>query len=325
MKSYFFKIALALILFNLSFSSLRAQEALENKINELSKEIQKLTDKTVKFGISLGYRSLNEESLLDYTEPVISQTDTTLSFNKLQNGGLILSTSILFNPKINSDGISRRMNQEIFLSMAEHYSDKKIIEIPIKERFRLRNMAMFDNFTIEEDKTLEEHQFKPSDQPYFSNGEHVLEAIAYKKLLKSWIDDANTPAAEKIRLEEHLKNIKKTMFVKSLINGFLDRLGITANLNILEFSRAQQELTFNKSIEGGLGISYAVNPNIQLSLTREHIFYRAPRTYLTNLAGGKVNMDGVFVTKSTDLPRDNQDLFSTKILKGRSFKVVVFF
>ncbi|MGR3809090.1 hypothetical protein [Jiulongibacter sp. NS-SX5] len=325
MKPLRIKITFALIVtLGLLNASAQEEEEVTKKLNELSEEIQKLTDKTVKFGISLGYRGMSDTSAMNYILPSVSPLDSSLYFSQLDNGGLILSTSILFNPKFDSDPISRRLNQSIFLHLAEHYKTLKVKDISLPEQFMIRNMAKYDHFSLEEDKPLKDQAFMPTDKDYYSNGEHMVEAVSYLQLINKWISNADK--AGKKELRQHRREIQKLVAVKFLVGNILDKTGITANLNVLEFSRAQQELTFNKAIEGGLGLTYALNPNIHLSVTREHFFHKVPVSYFREFEGKKFTLpDGSTLVSSSEIDYNNQDLFINRYLKGGSFKVVVFF
>lgn len=57
--------------------------------------------------------------------------------------------------------------------------------------------------------------------------------------------------------------------------------GTIANLNLASFTQDAIS-TFNRSIEGGLGVSYKMNEEFSLGITAERIFGRRPRSFVVN-------------------------------------------
>lgn len=95
------------------------------------------------------------------------------------------------------------------------------------------------------------------------------------------------------------------------------RWGTIANLNLASFS-ADAISTFNKSIEGGIGVSYKLNEDFSLATTVERVFGRRPRSFV--IPGQQLkDKDGnvlyqLDVADNTYFRDDNMTAFSFKFV-----------
>lgn len=94
------KKALFFVIFLLSSFVVNAQDAekVSKQIDSLTKRLEKVEDKIVNIGVSIGYRRLTHSSANSYYEPSISAIDTTLQFQKLDPTSMVLSTDLVINP-----------------------------------------------------------------------------------------------------------------------------------------------------------------------------------------------------------------------------------
>ena len=102
-------------------------------------------------------------------------------------------------------------------------------------------------------------------------------------------------------------------------SGFLWRIGFIANVNVAEFN-AENIQTFNKGLEGGLGISVKVNEEFALAATLERMFARRLRSFVKS---GEMlkdkNGDPVTSISATD-----NTYFRDDNMSGLSFKFIYY-
>ena len=121
---------------------------------------------------------------------------------------------------------------------------------------------------------------------------------------------------------------KKGLIAANITNGFLyliQNIGLTANINILEFNKAQSNLAFNKSMEGGVGVCLRLHENILISWSNELYFSRQLRENVKRYENQKLYVDGKIVTTMNDLDVNDDNLFITRNIIARSFKVIIIF
>jgi hypothetical protein len=111
--------------------------------------------------------------------------------------------------------------------------------------------------------------------------------------------------------------VMATPFVKK--TSSLRNLGFVANVNLAEISSETISAVNNKSFEGGLGISYLLEPNFALAITYDLVFSRRLRDYVLQHAGGKVYDNGKVLT---ELNRENNNLFIDDNLSSLSLKFI---
>ena len=96
-------------------------------------------------------------------------------------------------------------------------------------------------------------------------------------------------------------------------------LGFIANIDLAEFSDGGVN-SFNKSVEGGLGLAWRLSSDFSTAFTFERVFSRRPRSFV---------MDGqplpVAVGEEPVLSRDDDKYFVDDNLTAVSFKFVYFF
>lgn len=93
--------------------------------------------------------------------------------------------------------------------------------------------------------------------------------------------------------------------------------GTIANLNLASFN-ADAISTFNKSIEGGLGVAYKLNEEFSLAVTLERIFGRKPREFVKPGAQLKDKEDNILyaidASDNTWFRDDNMSAWSVKFV-----------
>ena len=124
------------------------------------------------------------------------------------------------------------------------------------------------------------------------------------------LNETVDPSTEGFSADEGSDTYKKA--------GFKDRLVLNIALNLADIS--SQNIAFNKSIDGGVGIGYVVNPNIQLVLFYDLIRIRQMRTFIVDAYENKRIPSGNDYFNALD--ENNNNLFYNKTFKGLSFKGV---
>lgn len=327
MKKQYLLILFTLVWVKFSFAQLSKEDIqpLENQITRLNENFEKLTDKNIQFGISLGYRLLTEKSAKEYQNPSISPLDSTLNLAKIENGSFVLSTSIIFNPRLPTERLSKNLSTQIALHVAEKYDDPaETRPVSISDKILLNTLMpseSFESFASSKiNTTIEQFIKAPTD-------ENTMTPVVVFNFLSDLKREIHEEADlfEKKRLKKLKRRVRWLTFKKFLIDYLIDRISVNANLNLIEFSTAQKELSFNKSIEGGLGISYMVNPNLYFGVNWENFFTRQLQDYLKAQEGKMLRIDGSYVTSIEDLNLENDDLYIDRNLNGISLKLIASF
>ena len=102
-----------------------------------------------------------------------------------------------------------------------------------------------------------------------------------------------------------------------------EKICLVSNLNLLDFSSGQNELAFNKHIEGGLGLGYRFNDLMLLGINWEHVQVYQLHEDIKSLEGRQVNLYGLPLLSSNQLDERNEDLFYLKSLSGWSLKMII--
>ncbi|MDZ7288720.1 MAG: hypothetical protein ONB44_03325 [candidate division KSB1 bacterium] len=111
--------------------------------------------------------------------------------------------------------------------------------------------------------------------------------------------------------------VMATPFVNK--GSWLSNLGFVANVNLAEISSETFTTINNKSIEGGLGISYRLQSNFALALTYDLVFSRRLRDYVLTRTGEKLFENGKVLT---ELNPENNNLFIDDNLSSLSLKFI---
>jgi hypothetical protein len=96
-------------------------------------------------------------------------------------------------------------------------------------------------------------------------------------------------------------------------------LGFVANINLASFN-ADNVATFNKSIEGGIGVAVRLTDDFGLAATYERVFSRRLRDFV--VANEQIIVDGKPLTAITE---DDNRFFIDDNLNALSFKFVYLF
>lgn len=97
-----------------------------------------------------------------------------------------------------------------------------------------------------------------------------------------------------------------------------ERLAINLGLNLLEVNTEQ--VSFNKSIDGGIGLGYFLNEYIQLAVFYDLVRVRQLRDYIQSAYLDKPIPNGKEFFNALD--ENNNDLFYYKTFTGLSFKMI---
>lgn len=223
---------LIFIMLVITFSStIKAQDSTTiSEVKKLKEKIDKIENKTINLGVSIGYKYIWNKDLNYYQEATISPIDTTLKIQNLDNGFVVLSTELIINP--------------------------------------------FAKSTFLND---------------FKNG------------IKIW----------------KLKIIGPK--IVELAQKILHRLTLIASVNLAEFQTAQSNFSFNKAIDGGLGIGLRLSETFWIAWTYEITSHRQLRDYIHSYKDEKIVVSGNTLTK---LDENDNNLFYTKRLSSANFKFI---
>lgn len=215
-----------------------SQDSIQAKVADLKAKIDKMENKVVTFGISIGYKRIWNKDINDFQSASISPIDSTLHLESLDNGSVVLSTELMITPFNNSKGI------------------KDLIE----------------------------------------KAENKLEPGSQSKKFFPLIS------------EVFLLGLQKFTFI--------------ASVNLAEFQTAQNNYSFNKSIDGGLGIGLKLSENFWLAWTYEIATHRKLRSNIESFENQKITIDGETLTS---LDESDNSLFYDKKLSSSNFKFIIKF
>lgn len=302
-------------------------QKVDSRITELNQKMDKLSNKAVQFGLSVGYRFLTQKSRAKYEVASISPIDSTLQLDRVEDGGLVLSTSVLFNPKFKTEKLSERINALVYGNILEEIVKKNDegASIPISTQLMLLELYGAESLPVD---ISSKDQPSPADMAALMEaGQDIDLVLAYNFLFElkkneraAAKEGEDTKESRKLR-----KKLRRMLIGKFFIDYVLDRLSFCANLNLIEFSNAQQELSFNRSIEGGLGLSYQINPNLYLGVNWESLFTRQLHDHLKAQEGRRLTLNGKMIGSSEELSTGNDDFFVNRNLSGISFKIIASF
>jgi hypothetical protein len=100
--------------------------------------------------------------------------------------------------------------------------------------------------------------------------------------------------------------------------GFFQRLEFNIGLNLLDIS--SESISFNKSIDGGLGFGYYINENIQIAVFYDMIRIRQMRDYIVDHYNNRRIPNGAEYFNALD--ENNNNLFYNKNFSGASIKAI---
>lgn len=242
-------------------------QEIKNELDSLNDKLDKLTTKTIKFGVSIGFRRLRAQFEDDYHSASISPIDSTLQLDRLSTDAVILSTSVVFSPFVKSKWIKN--------VLGEFEDDKK----------------------------------------------NIKNTIACKRTFKR-LD----------KLSEHATGLGRDRLnrtgvtFKQMAIQFISNIGIQANINLVDFTEGQENYSFNKSIEGGLGLSYRLSENIFVSMHYDLFFTRQLRNNIKQRSDQRIyNTDGSPITDIGQIDIDNDNFYITKSMSGLAYRIIVVF
>lgn len=71
--------------------------SIQNSINELKKKLDAMTNRSIQFGMSVGYRYMYKNAW-DYQSASISPLDSTLQLQRLDQDAILISTALIVSP-----------------------------------------------------------------------------------------------------------------------------------------------------------------------------------------------------------------------------------
>lgn len=112
---------------------------------------------------------------------------------------------------------------------------------------------------------------------------------------------------------------------KSVLEA-LSNIGVQANINLIDFTEAQENFTFNKAVEGGLGLSYRLSDKIYFSAHYELFFSRQLRQSIKDRVGQVINdSNGNPITEIGQIDIDDDNFYITKNVLGFVYRIIVVF
>jgi hypothetical protein len=122
----------------------------------------------------------------------------------------------------------------------------------------------------------------------------------------------------KLKVDEQTNKLLKTKGSTDTNAAFKDRLSVNVSLNLVELN--SDNVSFNKNIDGGLGVGYFLNEYVQLSLFYDLVRIRQLRDDVQKTYLNKSIPNGKEIFNALD--EKNDDLFYNKTFTGFSFKVI---
>ncbi len=98
--------------------------------------------------------------------------------------------------------------------------------------------------------------------------------------------------------------------------------GMIVNLNLIELSGDNQTTSFNKGIDGGIGIGYRLSDQIFIGYSWEWFTQRNLRGFYQDQVGNTLSNNGSVLTS---LDQTNDELFFDNRVTGRAFKIAIKF
>lgn len=102
----------------------------------------------------------------------------------------------------------------------------------------------------------------------------------------------------------------------------LQRITFIASINLAEFQTAQNNFSFNKTIDGGLGLGLRLADNFWIAWTYEVTTHRQLRNYIKSYENQKIVLVGKTLT---ELDSNDNNLFYDKKLASNNFKFILKF
>lgn len=147
-----------------------------------------------------------------------------------------------------------------------------------------------------------------------NKGGFAIATVLMVKLGKVSVDPNNGTLIKQGEKDAYAKNQKDP----DSGAGFSDRLSINLALNLADVS---SNVTFNKNINGGLGLGYFITDNLQLALFYDISQVSQLRDYVVTMYQDKPIPNGSG-TNYNSLSTTDNNLFYNKTISGLSFKLV---
>ncbi len=133
------------------------------------------------------------------------------------------------------------------------------------------------------------------------------------------ISSVLTVRLSNLKTETNSHKLLKANSTTTEAAGWKEKLAINVSLNLVEIN--SDNLSFNKNIDGGLGLGYMVNDFVQVALFYDLIRLRQLRDHVKDNYLGKSIPNGTDILNALD--EKNNDLFYNKTFTGFSFKIIL--
>lgn len=195
-------------------------------------------------------------------------------------------------------------------------NENKIVNLGISIGYRKIWKRDFDNFQEVAispiDSTLKIRDINGETGYMILSTELTINPFLRSTGIKTRIDEYN-----KSREDQKLRIVPAA---KRLALMGVQRFTFVASLNFAEFQAAQTNFTFNKGIDGGLGLGLKLSENFWIAWTYEVTTNRQLRTYVKGYENKQLVFDGETIT---EIDHNDNNLFYNKRLSSSNFKFIL--
>lgn len=210
------------------------------------------------------------------------------------------------------------------------------LDNPITDLKEIKEIQGFGEQIEELNRELEEAKFKTISIGFSIGPRFTNEAIYDYAITADTTLTRDRLGGQSLLLSSSLNILPftKNEFVLKRIKYFEDRhrnwkrfgwaliksAGVFVNINLADFSTQKSELSFNKTIDGGIGLGLRVAPRIYLAGGWEWFTIRQLRGYYADKIGTQLQFGGETLTQ---LDTENNDLFRNQTFTGWSIRFII--
>lgn len=122
--------------------------------------------------------------------------------------------------------------------------------------------------------------------------------------------------------EDEAKKGSKKYTLRLAALGLLRNIGIMANVNLVDFSTDESELSFNRTIDGGIGVGYRLSKKVYIAYNWDWFTIRQPRQYYIDQLNQPITLDGNVLESLED---SNEQVFRNVTGRARAVRVIIAF
>lgn len=156
-------------------------------------------------------------------------------------------------------------------------------------------------------------------QQMLSRNSFVISSVVTIKLGKLSVDQSTNRLVKQTKTQTPAEQQKQVPQETDYLKDFFSRFSINASLDLVNVKSG--DVSFNKSINGGLGLGFFLTDNVQLALFYDIQTFRQLRDNVVTTYLGKGIPKGTGIYNALD-PADNS-LFYNKTITGTSFKIIL--